>query len=248
MRFAERLALQKQQVEQEWKREEREKLINPIKDLVNSQFAVARAWNDPIARSLERVRSGQTESTSPRPKTPQSNASPPSAPTSGTSSTRSGTPGSHSASPGGGIQLTANSAANISPPPHQHTLAQAQVQRQHSQQQHAVAGLQAQNPHVQQLPTNAVQLVAQIAQATPQGPPGLAQDPALVAARRQLALHQQQQQVQYQQYQLQLQQGALIQQQLMQQQHQQHQQFVALPQIGRQPGGQPWLANQQHQT
>ncbi|KAJ3088076.1 hypothetical protein HK102_009628 [Quaeritorhiza haematococci] len=61
MRFQQALLLQKQQVEQEDLREEREMRFNPVKEAVNQQYAVTRAWFDPLTRSLERVRMKQRD-------------------------------------------------------------------------------------------------------------------------------------------------------------------------------------------
>jgi hypothetical protein len=64
MRFHQALQLEKHKSEQDQLQEEKDKLLNPIKRIVNSQFQSARvflnnkAWFDPINNSLGRIEIG----------------------------------------------------------------------------------------------------------------------------------------------------------------------------------------------
>ncbi|KAJ3331464.1 hypothetical protein HDU76_003117 [Blyttiomyces sp. JEL0837] len=54
MRFQQQLLLQKQQLEQQDERDEKERYLGPVIETVNKHYAMAKAWHDPMQQSLER--------------------------------------------------------------------------------------------------------------------------------------------------------------------------------------------------
>ncbi|KAJ3037101.1 hypothetical protein HDV00_002046 [Rhizophlyctis rosea] len=100
MRFQQALLLQKQQVEQADRREERDRLFNPVKEAVNQQYVVTKAWFDPLTKSLDRVRIHHREQTlaalrNAHTSTPSAHPIPSSASTTAPSSSSSSSHASH---------------------------------------------------------------------------------------------------------------------------------------------------------
>ncbi|KAJ3128142.1 hypothetical protein HK098_005042 [Nowakowskiella sp. JEL0407] len=75
LHYQKNLLVQKQQVELEEKREERERLITPVKQIAAKNYHSSKLWFDPVARSIERVRLMQQSlnAVSTQSSTPQQN-------------------------------------------------------------------------------------------------------------------------------------------------------------------------------